>query len=206
MASRGRRSLLTGAAWSVPVAALSAATPAAAASPTIPTVLDTVKAATLVNVLTTQAVVVNGRGPLAMAGVFGIDARGTDLNIFQPAYTVKVTAATLTMSNGTTYSGTGLATGTGVLNLIGALPGTLVFSNIAFPRGVYTGTSNPVRPTRFSVKADMILVSLRDLVTRTYPVTLAWNLNVFGIGTVVGLSDALGVGTINYSGAVLPIL
>ncbi|MBF4461252.1 MULTISPECIES: hypothetical protein [unclassified Rathayibacter] len=205
VSSRGRRSLLKGAAWSVPVVALASATPAAAASGGTPTCPSCLKPGVLVDVVTSQAVVVNGRGALAFAGVFGLDSRGCDLTLFRPLYTVLPTSATLTMSNGASYKAIGLAAGTGTFGQLGALPGTLLFSDIAFPRGNYGGAS-PFRPVALTVTANVILVGLPSLIEITCPVTLNWNLTLLATGAVVGVSDSLSAGTINYTGTAAPIV
>lgn len=197
--SRGRRTLLKGAAWTVPAIAVAAATPAAAASgtPTCPTCLKP----GVLGAVTTQAVVLGNRGALLFAGALGLDSRDCDLTLFRPLYTSVVTSATLTMSDNSTHVGTGLGSGTGTFGQLGALPGSFLFSNISFPNGVYLANSNPVRPTKITVNLNVILVGLPGLITITCPVSLTWNLNVFGVGTII-----FGAGTINYTGTASPVV
>lgn len=190
-----RRTILKGAAWSAPVVALAVATPIAAASgPTCPPQLK----AGVLGGITTQAVVAGNKGALAFAGALGLDATGVDLSLFQPAYTTIVTSATLTMSDGSTHSGTGLGVGAGTLGQIGALPGTLLFSNISFPNGTYAFNSNPVRPTSLTVTAEVLLIGLPSLLEIRCPVTLTWSFSVWGAGVVSAFLG--GSGTINYTG------
>lgn len=200
-----RRTMLKGTAWSVPVLAAAIATPLAAASttPTCPTCLQ--PGVLLGGVTTSQALVVGNQGALAFAGVFGLDSTGCDLGLFQPAYTSLVTSATLTMSDGSTYAGTGLGSGTGTFGQIGVLPGTWLFSGITFPSGTYILGSNPVRPTQISATVNVILVGLPSLITITCPVTLTWNLDVFATG-VVTPAFLGGTGTLNYTGTATPVV
>ncbi|MDF2989698.1 MAG: hypothetical protein K0S37_212 [Microbacterium sp.] len=191
-----RRTILKGAAWSAPVVALAVASPIAAASgPTCPPELK----AGVLGGITTQAVVVGNKGALAFVGALGLDASGVDLSLFQPAYTTIVTSATLTMSDGTTHTGTGLSAGAGTLGQIGALPGTLLFNNITFPSGTYVLNSNPVRPVSLTVTAEVILIGLPTLLEIRCPVTLSWTFSVWGVGVVTS-SFLGGAGTINYTG------
>lgn len=196
-----RRTVLKGAAWSAPIVAMAVATPLASAStgPTCPPCLT----AGVLGAVTTQAVVVGNTGALAFVGALGLDSRGCDLTLFQPLYTIIPTSATLTMSDGTTHSGTGLTAGTGTFGQIGALPGTLLFSNLSFPSGTYVLNSNPRRPTKIVVEANVILVGLPSLIEITCPVTLTYTLDVWGVG-VVTPSFLGGTGTINFTGTATP--
>lgn len=193
-----RRTIIKGAAWSVPIVATALAAPALAGSsgPVCPTC---VKPGVL-GAITTQAVVLGGKGALLFAGALGLDSRDCDLSLFQPLYTSIVTSATLTMSDGSTHVGAGLGSGTGTFGQLGALPGSFLFSNISFANGVYLANSNPVRPTKITITATMVLIGLPSLITINCPVTLTWNLDVFGIGTVI-----FGAGTINYTGTATPV-
>lgn len=192
----GRRTVLKGAAWSTPVIAMAIASPLASASgPTCPPCLT----AGVLGGITTQAVVVGNKGALAFAGALGLDSRGCDLTLFKPLYTIIPTSATLTMSDGSTHSGTGLAAGTGTFGQLGALPGTILFSNISFPSGTYVLNSNPVRPKSITIQANVVLVGLPSLIEITCPVTLTWNFNVWGVG-VVTPAFLGGTGTINFTG------
>ncbi|MFF8186201.1 hypothetical protein ACF044_02950 [Microbacterium sp. NPDC016588] len=192
-----RRTVLKGAAWSAPIVAMAVATPLASAStgPTCPPCLT----AGVLGAVTTQAVVVGNKGALAFVGALGLDSRGCDLTLFKPLYTIIPTSATLTMSDGTTHSGTGLAAGTGTFGQLGALPGTILFSNLSFPSGTYVLNSNPAHPTKIVVEANVILVGLPSLIEITCPVTLTYNLNVWGVG-VVTPAFLGGTGTINFTG------
>lgn len=189
-----RRSLMSAGAWTVPVIAFAHAAPAAQASgPKCPTCL---KAGVLPGLLTSQAVVLGGKGALLFAGSFALDATGCSLTAFQPGYSVVTTSASLTMSDGAIHTGSGLGTGGGTFGQVGAIPGSFLFSNISFPNGTFTPTANPVRPVKLTVTVNVIMVGLPGLVSVTCPQTLSWNLNVFGTGIVV-----FGAGTINYSGS-----
>lgn len=191
-----RRSLISAGAWTVPVIAFAHAAPAAQASgPKCPTCL---KAGVLPGILTSQAVVLGGKGALLFAGSFALDAKGCSLTAFQPAYSVVTTSATLTMSDGSTHTGSGLGTGAGTFGQIGAIPGSFLFSNVSFPNGTYVATTNPVRPVKLTVTVNVIVVGLPGLISLTCPQALSWNLNVFGTGIVV-----FGAGTINYSGSAM---
>lgn len=192
-----RRTVLKGAAWSAPIVALAVAAPLASASttPTCPPCLT----AGVLGAITTQAVVVGNKGALAFVGALGLDSRGCDLNLFKPLYTIIPTSATLTMSDGSTHSGTGLAAGTGTFGQLGALPGTILFSDLTFPSGTYVLNSNPRRPTKIVIQANVVLVGLPSLIEITCPVTLTYNLNVWGVG-VVTPTFLGGTGTINFTG------
>lgn len=196
-AATTRRSLITAGAWAVPVVAAAVATPLAAASqqPACPTCIK----AGVLGPVTSQAIVLGNKGSLLFAGAFGLDSRTCNLNLFQPLYTSLVTSATLTMSNGATYTGSGLGTGTGTFGQLGALPGSFLFTNVSFPNGTYLANSNPVRPTKITITVNVVLIGLPSLISITCPQTLTWNLNTFGIGTVI-----FGAGTINYSGSATP--
>ncbi|NQX11952.1 hypothetical protein HQQ80_09980 [Microbacteriaceae bacterium VKM Ac-2855] len=196
--SRGRRTLIKGAAWTVPAVVAASAAPAAAAStPVCPTCLKP----GVLGAVTTEAVVLGNKAALVFAGALGLDSTSCDLTLFRPLYTSVVTSATLTMSDSTTHVGTGLGTGTGTFGQIGTLPGAFLFSDIDFPNGVYLANSNPVRPTKITVTLNVILVGLPGLISITCPVTLSWDLNVFGVGTVI-----FGAGTVVYAGTATPIV
>ncbi|NQX29596.1 hypothetical protein HQQ81_19805 [Microbacteriaceae bacterium VKM Ac-2854] len=199
--SRGRRTLIKGAAWTLPVVAAATAAPAAVASdPTTPVCPTCIKPGVL-GAITTQAVVLGNTGALLFAGALGLDSTSCNLSLFQPLYTSIVTAATLTMSDNTTHTGVGLGSGTGTFGQLGALPGSFLFNNIHFPNGVYLANSNPVRPTKITVNLTIALIGLPSLITIQCPVSLTWDLNVFGVGTVI-----FGAGTINYTGVATPVV
>jgi len=200
-----RRRVLRGAAWATPVLAAAIGTPAAAASggPVCPTCIQ--PGVLLGGVVTSQAIVAGNKGALAFAGVFGMDSSNCNLSLFQPAYTSIVTSATLTMSDGSTYAGTGLGTATGTFGQIGALPGTWLFSGITFPNGTYILGNNPVRPIRITATVNVILVGLPSLLSITCPVTLTWDLNnMFATGVVSAILG--GSGTLNYTGTATPVV
>lgn len=191
-----RRHVARGAAWTLPVVALAAAAPSASAStPACPTCLK----AGVLGGITTQAVVAGNKGALLFAGALGLDSTGCDLTLFKPLYTSIVLSATLTMSDGSTHVGGGLGSGTGTFGQLGALPGSFLFSNITFPSGTYILSSNPVHPTKISAEVQIILIGLPSLIEVKCPVTLNWDLDVFGVG-VVTPSFLGGTGTINFSG------
>lgn len=200
--SRGRRSLLKGAAWSVPAVAVAAAAPMAAASTTTPTCPTCIQPGVL-GATTAQAVVLGNRGALVLAGGLGLNASNCSLTLFQPAYTTLVTGATLTMSNGATYPATlGVVAGAGTFGQIAALPGALTFTGIPFPNGTYGANAgqNQLRPTKVSVSLNVVFVGLPSLISISCPVTLTWDLNLLATISVV----TLGAGTVNYTGTVSP--
>ncbi|MGO4454418.1 hypothetical protein [Arthrobacter sp. RAF14] len=202
-----RRRVLRGAAWATPVLAAAIGTPAAAASggPVCPTCIK--PGVLLGGVTTTQIVVANNKGTLAFAGLFGMDSSSCDLTLFQPAYTSIITSATLTMSDGSTYAGSGLGTATGTFGQIGVLPGTWLFSGINIPNGTYIlGDNSKVHPVQISATVNVILVGLPSLLQITCPVTLTWNLSGLATGIVANVPlVGNGVGTLNYTATATPV-
>lgn len=200
-----RRSVLKGAAWSVPALAAAVAVPAASATtPTCPTCL---KPATLLGgAWTSQAIVAGNRGRIALVNVFGIsglDCGITWTNIFQPAYTYLITSATLEMSDGNTYaSDAGLGAGVGNISTIGAFPGIFSFPDVLLPNGgAIGGLGNyPTVPSRLTVSINVTLqwgLGAHILC----PITLSWGLAGVATGLVANVPfGPNGVGTVNFTG------
>ncbi len=187
-----RREVLKAAAWGVPAVAVAKAVPLAATSgdPVCPNCFDESDLA----VWSSAVAVVGNRGVVVLAGAFGLDSSACDLSLFQPAYTSIVTGATLRMSNGATYVGTGLGTATGTFGVVGGLPASVTFSNVAFPNGNYSSPT-AIRPATITFDVTLVLVGLPSLIEIRCPVTFTWNLNSFATGLVT-----LGTGLINFTG------
>lgn len=196
-----RRVVLKGAAWSVPVLAAAVAVPAATASvvPDCPTCIK--PGVRIAGAWTAGGAVVSNSSTLVFTNAFGLNAIDCGFleNIFQPYFVFVVLSATLTMSrsNGTleTYeSSTGLSVGSGVLGLLGAMPGVFTFNDVTVPNGIYAFGSGPTRPTKLSVAVD-VTFQWGLGVDLLCPYVLEWDLNGWGAGTV-----ALGVGPVGFAG------
>ncbi|SEJ32664.1 hypothetical protein SAMN04487917_10531 [Arthrobacter sp. yr096] len=190
-----RRQVTKGAAWAAPAIMAAVAAPAASAStlPSCPTCFSTGS----VGAFTSQAIVVGGKGTLAFTSAFNINAMGCDLSLFAPTYTILTTSATLTMSNGQTYTQTiNLGAGQGTLGAISAVWENLIFTGISFPNGGSILSGYSVVPKSICISFVFILEGLPFLLKVECPQTLCWNINSTATGVVVG-----GLGTLNFTGA-----
>ncbi|MDR6868023.1 hypothetical protein J2Y69_002631 [Microbacterium resistens] len=199
-----RRSVVKTAAWSLPVVAAAAAAPMASAStPACPTCIKAglpIIGGVIGGVWTLQAGVLGNRGIIAMPNLFGLDATACGIswqNIFQPAFTFVVTSATLTMSDGNSYtSSVGLGVGAGNISTVGAFPSAFVFNNVYLPNGgsIAGIPPYPVVPETLTVTVTTTLQYGIGLSIEC-PVTLTWNLNGLATGLVL-----FGAGTVNFTG------
>ncbi|MFJ4164361.1 hypothetical protein ACIPY5_02305 [Microbacterium sp. NPDC089698] len=199
-----RRTVVKGAAWSIPVVAAAAAMPLASAStPACPTCIKAgfpIVGGIISGAWTSQAVVVGNKGTIAFPSIFGLDATQCGIsftNIFQPAFTYIVTQATLTMSDGKTYnSAVGLGAGAGNISTVGAMPGAFVFTNVSLPNGgAIGGLGNYTDvPTKLTVTVQTTLQYGIGLSIQC-PMVLTWNLHGLATGLV-----AFGAGTVNFTG------
>ena len=193
-----RRSVAKGVAWTTPVILAAVAAPAAAASPT-PTCPNCFKAGS-VGAFTSQVMVSGNRGTLAFMSVFNIDASACNLSLFQPTYSILTTGATLTMSDGKTYTQTsGLGAGPGTLGQFSGVSENLMFSGISLPNGGSIISGYPVVPTKLCVNFVFILQGFPSLIQIQCPQTLCWKISSTATGAVL-----FGAGTLNYSGFLSP--
>jgi hypothetical protein len=199
-----RRTVLKGAAWSVPVVAAAAATPLASAStPGCPTCIKAglpIVGGLIAGAWTSQALVVGNKATLAFPNVFGLDATACGIswtNIFQPAFTYVVLSATLTMSDNNTYtSAVGLGAGAGNISTVGLFPGAFVFTNVALPNGGSAIGIPPYAPVPKTLTVTVKTTLQYGLgLSIECPMTLVWNLHGVATGFVLG-----GIGTVNFSG------
>lgn len=201
-----RRTVVKTAAWSVPVIAAAVAAPLASASTATPACPSCIKAGlpliggAAAGAWTSQALVAGNRAVIAFGGSFGLDATACGItwqNIFQPFFTYVVTQATLTMSDGNTYtSDLGLGAGAGNTSTVGSFTSGFSFSNVLLPNGgAILGVGGyPVVPKTLTVNVTTTLQYGLGL-SLECPMTLIWNLNALATGAVV-----FGIGTVNFSG------
>lgn len=201
-----RRTVVKGAAWSIPVIAAAVALPGASASTQTPECPTCIKAGLPVvgglvtGAWSSQAVVAGNRAVITLGGAFGLDATACGItweNIFQPVFTFVITQATLTMSDGKSYnSNIGLGGGVGNTSTVGGFTSAFVFSNVFLPNGAaIAGVGGyPVVPSTLTVNVTTTLQFGLGL-SLECPMTLVWNLNGVATGAV-----AFGIGTVNFSG------
>jgi hypothetical protein len=195
-----RRAVTKSAAWATPLIMAAVAAPTASASP-VPACPNCFKPGSI-GVTTMQSLVVGNRGPLAFTTFVNIDATGCDLSLFSPTYTVLATSATLTMTNGTTYTqAVGLGAGQGTFGQVSAINLSFLFNNIFFPNGAAFLGSYPVMPKKLCVNFTFILEGLPYLVKIECPQTLCWNINTVATGGVL-----FGAGTLNFTGTFSPAI
>lgn len=193
-----RRTVARGAAWAVPSVAIAGSAPALAASPTTPS-CPTCLVPGNVGGFTAQAVVANNRGALIGNLTANINARGCDLTLFKPAYTIIGLGASLTMSDGRTYSSPlGVTAGAGTLGRVSALNSTFTFGGVRFPDGTYSLLGAPVTPKQLCVSFRAIFIGLPRLIEISCEYSLCYNVE---LGVSTGIVGALThAGTINYTG------
>ncbi|NNG39641.1 hypothetical protein HJ588_10200 [Flexivirga sp. ID2601S] len=159
----GRRTIAKGAAWSVPVVALGAGAAQAAASPPVcPTncAQPVVSAATLSTGLGNPATGSNRAALSLTAGAFYANFLACDGGGLFQASIFTVTSATLTMSDGSTYTTTsGLPVGVAAASQSALATVGLSFQNVFFPNGnLLSGVLNPpVRPSRICFTYTVVL-------------------------------------------------
>ncbi|GAA3271066.1 hypothetical protein [Paenarthrobacter aurescens] len=201
-----RRKVAKGAAWSLPVIAAAVAAPAASASVLPPACPGCFEPGAIPLPFTSQVIVSNKSGTLAIVSALNVDSSGCDVSLFQPAYTAIMTSATLTMSDGTTYNSTaGLGTGVGTFGSISAFNMNAIFTGINFPVGGSIVSGYPVTPTKLCVNFTMVLVGLPNLLQFQCPVTLCWDIRTTATGIVapIPLLNS-GAGTLNFTGFLSP--
>lgn len=216
----GRRTVLKGAAWSVPVVAAAVATPFASASTPIPGCPTCLKAGVLAVVgipllgaWTSQAVVVGNKADILVVPAVGIDTSTCVSAGFINAFGFTMNSATLTMSDGNaandvTYTQilTSLV-GVGTLGLVNAFTAIPAFLNVAMPNGGSVLGSYKPAPKKLQICADIFLqVDIGGGVggqTVTCSLCFEWDLAGVGTGAVVGALG--GTGTINFTGIATPV-
>jgi len=193
-----RRTVVKGAAWSVPAIAAAVAMPLASASGT-PECPGCMKAG--VGAFTLAGVAASSRATLAFAAPVILDATNCGTLIgnifdFKPAFTYIVTSATLAMSDGATYNSLiGLAPGAGVLGAVGAMAAAFSFTNVRVdPSNTRTGLPR-TKPVSLTVQINVTFkwglgVELLCPVTLVYDLSSAVNVSLL----------ALGAGAISYTG------
>lgn len=212
----GRRSVLKGAAWSLPVVAAAVATPVAAA--TTPSCPDCFLPATTLGIglapFTAQGVRLPfsgvNSGVVEVVLAAAIDATSC-VGLFNPAYVIAGLNATLTTTDNIgverTYNAVLAPTvGAGTFGSISALAGAFTFTNVYMPNQVVSIGSYPVRPTKISITPLITLQAQIGIPPVYIPVDceplLEWTLDApFPVGTVI---PALG-GTINWTGNATPV-
>lgn len=195
-----RRTVLKGAAWSVPVLATAVAAPMVAATTTNPPACPACLRPGF-GAFELAGLAASSRATLALASAVVLDATQCGSLIgnifdFQPAFTYVVTQATLTMSDGGTYNSTlGLGPGAGVLGAVGAFPGIFSWSNVRVdPSNLRTGLPRE-RPMKLSVSIETTFKwGLGAQII--CPNTLEWDLSA---ALNVGLL-AVGAGAVTYTG------
>ncbi|MFD6700743.1 MULTISPECIES: hypothetical protein [unclassified Microbacterium] len=215
----GRRTVLKGAAWSVPVVAAAAAMPLAAASnnPQCPTCLKagvlSVVGIPLLGAWTSQAIVVGNKASILVVPAVGIDTSTCVSTGFINAFAFTMNSAVLTMgdsnpANDVTYTQilTGLA-GVGTLGLVSAFTAIPAFLNVVMPNGGSIAGAYKPAPKKLQICADVFLkVDIGGGVggqTVTCSLCFEWDLAGVGTGVVLG-GLAGGTGTINFTGIATP--
>lgn len=209
-----RRSVVKGAAWSVPLIATAVGAPMASASPTGPECSECFAGTGLAlfglgaGAFTGQAIRVGGPavpGTIVFTGAFGVDATGC-IGLLQ-SFTGVALSASLVLSDGQVLSPgniNGLAAVTGLATDI-VSPGlnAFVFTGASLPNDIVGLNYNP-RPVQLSITYQFLIVGLPGLIQITCEQTITWNLNTLtSIGTM--LPPVFGVGgggTVNYTGLV----
>lgn len=174
-----RRAVAQGAAWTVPTITLAAAAPAYAASECPSCFHPGSFLVTPGTALATAASPTSNTYSLVFDTTLNVDATGCPLSLFQPLYTYLGTSATLTMSNGTSYTSTlGLGTGAGSLGQISEYAFAGTFSNVTLSPFTATGgyPSGGIYPQTLCITFDFILVRVVGLARVTCPARLCWDL------------------------------
>lgn len=214
-----RRSVIKGAAWSVPVVAAAVASPVALAATSGGEVPDTcagcfkpgnIVAGSLGGGVI-ASVVAGNKGALAMVNTVGINSNGGDckFNILTGvAYAAVITQSKLTWRNNKTNTVTtrssfitgGASTGVVGTSLgVSALAST--FTNLDFPAGLYAGSNPPAEPTRicfevnFTIQAGAIPIPNATDISCTED--LCWDMSMQALGVVGAIT---GTGTVEYIG------
>ncbi|VXB75710.1 conserved membrane hypothetical protein [Microbacterium sp. 8M] len=208
-----RRTVLKGAAWSVPVVAAAVATPLAAAStnPPCPTCYTSgivqVLGLPIIGAWTSQAVVLGNTAAILLAPAFGLDTSACSNTGFLSAYTYTFTSAALTMSAGNgvpvkTYTQTLTnLVGAGTLGLVDVLTAIPAFTGVSMPNG--GGLGYTPAPTHLQICMDVFLTIDLGAGAPGSSVTCSlcfdWDLHGVGTGIVT-----LGAGTVNFTGTATP--
>nr|MBS1901057.1 hypothetical protein [Actinomycetota bacterium] len=199
----GRRTVLKGAAWSVPVVAAAAAMPLAGAAnsnPNPPECPQCLKPG--LGAFELAGLAASGRATLALASAVVLDATGCGSLIgnifdFQPAFTYVILKAQLTMSNGSVYDAdlNGVGIGAGVLGLVGAFPAAFVWDDVRVSGDHYFGAVPQYKPTKLTVTINTTYKWGLGA-QKICPNTLVWDLSsALGVGVI-----ANGAGAVTYTG------
>lgn len=214
--SIGRRTVIKGAAWTVPAIAAAVAMPLAAAShegqPHCPGCLKP-----FIGAFTLSGVATDSRATLALANPLVLDATDCGSIIggvfqLQPAFTYVVRSAVLKMSDNSTYSSAvGLAPGAGAMGAVGAMPAAFAFTNVLVDTdpnrggafGELLGLPPRIMPSSLTVQIDVTYqwglgASLLCPVTLVYDLSSAVTLSLLGTDPVFGGGD----GPVSYTGTV----
>ncbi|GAA2858188.1 hypothetical protein [Microbacterium arabinogalactanolyticum] len=187
-----RRTVVKGAAWSVPAIAAAVAMPLASASTGNPGCgclqLGSIGA------FTAQSVTALGLGTVTGTTIFNLDSSGCDVGFFKPAYTVIGLGGSISFNDGTTKQFTlGATSGAGTIGQISAFttPFT-VLGSIPMPNGL--GLNYPKKPTSVTMSFTAIFIPILPLPQVECTYTLTFNLSTSSVGGVV-----LGTGTVNWT-------
>lgn len=195
-----RRTLVKGAAWSVPVIAAATVSPLAAA--TTPECPNCVKPN--YGVFTLAGLATSARASLAFLAVQSLDATdcGFLTNIFRPAFTFAVLSSTLTMSDGNTYnSAVGLGVAGGVLGTpLNPFPGAFAFTNVRVDPSNNRSGLPRTRPAKLTVQVQYTLEFGIGLQLQC-PNTYEWDLSALANVSLL----VLGTGAVSYTGASQPL-
>ncbi|MFB7843209.1 hypothetical protein [Microbacterium sp. NPDC056052] len=189
-----RRTVLKGAAWSVPVVAAAAAMPVSAASVTNPG-CGCLQTGAL-GAFTAQAVTLLNLGTVTGTLAFNLDSSACDTGFFKPAYTILGLGGSISFSDGTTNQFTiGGTTGAGTIGQISAFDSTFsVLGQINMPNDLIPPYT-PKVPTKVCFNFTAIFIPLLPIPQIECSYQLCFDItSPSSLGTIV-----LGTGTVNWT-------
>ena len=203
-AGPGRRTISRNVAWAAPAILVASAAPAEAASttpPPCPTCLTPGSAGAFTFQATTTSA---NKAALVGDITANIDARLCGIGIFKPAYTIVGTGATLTMSDGKTYtSPLSVTAGAGTLGQVSAFTSPVTFNGVNLPSGTYTLLGAPVRPVSMTVSFTAIFVRIAlPPIQISCSYNLSYKVNIGAATGVISPKWLGGLGTVNFSGTI----
>ena len=188
-----RRTVLKGAAWSVPVVAAAVATPLASASTSNPG-CGCLHLGSL-GAFTAQAVTLLNFGTVTGSMVFNLDSSACGTGFFKPAYTILGIGGSISFSDGSSDNFTvGATTGAGTIGQISAFTSTFsVVGPIPMPNDAVPPYT-PKVPTSLCFTFTAIFVPLIGIqIECNYQLCYSIT-NPSSLGTII-----LGTGTVNWS-------
>jgi hypothetical protein len=189
-----RRTVLKGAAWSLPVVAAAVATPAHAASSTNPG-CGCLHAGS-VAAFSAQAVTLLNLGTVTGDITFNLDSSACNTGFFKPAYTVVGVGGTISFSDGTTKNFTlSAVSGAGTIGQISAFTSPFtVIGQINMPNDAIPPYT-PKVPTNICFTFTAIFIPLLPIPQVECTYQLCYDItNPSSIGTII-----LGSGTVNWT-------